>query len=180
MDLREGLGLYEILAIAFVTIGVILLLVSGSINYTAFTNHVGADRLAELNKLANKISRSASFVLGIGLFMVFRRIYQKLDLRYTFKWVNYTYLIFVLLSLYSLYFTLFPDRTESPIFIEEWSYLSIFILSSIRRILLAIIFIFVFIAIVKREYRQESDSTPKPQTEEPSELDLQRVGSSSE
>ncbi|MFO7791420.1 MAG: hypothetical protein R6W73_00365 [Candidatus Saliniplasma sp.] len=167
MDLREELGTYEILAIAFVTIGVILLLVSGSINYVAIADHVRTKRFAELNELSRNIAQSASFVLGIGLFMVFRRIYQKLDLGSIFKIINYTYLILVLFSLYLLYLIFFPDG-----FIKDLYFLSIFIIPRIRWILLAIMFIFVFIVIVKRERRQESDSTPKPQTEEQFESDL--------
>ncbi len=169
MDLREELGTYEILAIALVTIGAIMILAGYTTQYIIWNyyTHVLA---TEMSGLIGILLLSGFFVSGLGLFLSFRKIYQKLELPQLFSIINYAYLILLLPQLTILFLAFFffgGSHGFYPSLFLTFRNITFHILPELRKILLAIMFILVFIAIVKGELEQESDSTLKSQTEEP-------------
>lgn len=163
MDLKGKLGVYELSTIVIVFTGILLYFAPGMIRYIGITRVVteSHERYAELTELSMNIEYLAVVVLGIGLFLSFRKIYQKLDLRSEFKVANYIYLILSLSSLIPLLIVTFIDEPGDVLFGQEALYFSSFIIPGIIKILLAIMFVSIFIAILKRERSEEIPPPPE-------------------
>ncbi|MFW6376264.1 MAG: hypothetical protein ACOCZJ_03805 [Thermoplasmatota archaeon] len=153
MNWRERLGFYEIMTITLVMIGAILLLSSHTIRFIAFGYHKGAfEKISELSELSNLVQQVGLLFIGIGFFLTFRKINQKMELPRFFSYLNYTYLILLAPQIYYI----------SVLAIEDWTinlsdltnnlyFFGYFILPGIRKILLAIMFLSTFICTVKKE-----------------------------
>lgn len=169
MDLRERLETYDMIAIGLVIIGALFLLGGNIVWYYAFGYiQAGPETIRNLSRLVNLFTKIGGLIIGFGFFLSFRKFYQKTELPREFSIINYTYLISLLPQFYYIYFFLFDKSLVNPSpLISNIYHLGFNLLPGIRNMLFVIMFVFVFIAIVKREFGQESDSTLKSQTEEP-------------
>lgn len=168
MGLRDRLDTYDLLAIALVIIGAIFLLSSYIILYIAFGHHQGAfERIKFLGDLSNLVRHIGILILGIGLFLSFRKIYQNVKMTRLFQIVNYTYLILLLPTLYYIYVFMFEKWLVGPSStVNSLYYFGYHILPGIRRLLLAVMFVLMFIATVKKEWTTGGDTSQEQATEE--------------
>ncbi|MGM0509890.1 MAG: hypothetical protein ACQESD_02020 [Thermoplasmatota archaeon] len=165
MGLKERLDSYDLLAIALLIVGTIMFLASRITYYVIITsNQMPEDYFMELNTF---LGTSAILIFGLGLFLSFRKIYKNLELPRHFPFINYTYLIFLLPQLFIILSYLFLEEVQ-PFGISTPDWINNFYIAVpvIRRILLAMMFIFIFIAIVKRERSKEAYSGQEQSTKD--------------
>ena len=157
-------------------IGVILLITSNIIRFIAFGYEgTPSERVRDLMELSNLITQIGTLIIGIGIFLSIRKIYQKLEMPRVLPYLNYTYLILLTPYLYFIYLTWFEKTLTLSDYsgqIKNMYYFGIFVLPGIRKVLLAIMFVFIFIAIVKRERSEETYPAQEQLPDDQSESDL--------
>ncbi|MFP4052055.1 MAG: hypothetical protein ACLFVB_09995 [Thermoplasmata archaeon] len=168
MSWRERLGSYEIVTITLVMIGAILLLSAHTIRFFAFGYYKGyIEKISDLSLLSNLVQHVGLLIIGIGFFLSFRKINQKMELPRCFSYLNYTYLILLAPQIYYISVLVIEDWTINlSDLTNNWYFFGYFILPGIRKILLVIMFLSTFIVIVKNERMKRTQMTLEQTTEE--------------
>lgn len=103
MNWREDLSATEEAAIYFLVIGAVVLLISGFFSYMLqlmiprISDHELLGRMFGLNRGINAF---AFLMLGLGIFLSFKRLDDRLNLHQHFQKLNYSYLILLIPNLF--------------------------------------------------------------------------------
>ncbi|MFW6197034.1 MAG: hypothetical protein ACOC5D_06850 [Thermoplasmatota archaeon] len=153
----KKLDSYELMSIGLIVTGIIVIL-AGRIMFYTFNIHMvhfssGQRRFfGEMISISSGVSLIGTFIMGIGLFLSFRRLDNKIDVHEYFQYINYTYVILVSFNLLYIIRIFIFDPLDDPSLATHMIYLfGSMILPTIASIFLIIMIVLIFLKFYKKE-----------------------------
>lgn len=157
MGWMKKLDSYELMSIALIVTGIIVILAGRIMFYTFNIQMIhfssGQHRFfGEMMSISSGVSLFGTFIMGIGLFLSLRRIDKKINVHEHFQYINYTYVILVSFNLLYIIRIFIFDPLNDPSLATHMIYsFGSMILPTIAFILLIVMIVLIFLKFYRKE-----------------------------
>ncbi len=160
MGLKDDLGSRAIIAIGLILFGVILLLIRSIGIYILHTGNYSLNEdFLRWQLLSYGLSHLGQFIIGIGFFLFFMMINERLNINKHFNILNIVYLVLITPKLYFSQVYFFENYLfNAPNFISNLFHFGLLVIPAISYLFFVILLLLIFITLLKTKRSEKNDS----------------------